>query len=133
MAELSASVPVLYFGNDNIGAAANSVFLHPGFSSGIATGTAIGLRIRRAGTLANLSVRHNVAIGNGNSVVYTVFVNGVATALTVTLATAAIGNADDDVNRVAVVSGDIITVQATKALALGNGAQNTTATFQFTA
>ena len=78
----------------------------------------------RAGTLRRFFVRHNTATGNGNNVVYTVMVNGVATAITVTLATGAIGQASDLVNTVAVAQGDRVSIRATKAVTIANGAIN---------
>lgn len=75
----------------------------------------------RAGTLRNLFVRHGAAVGNGNSVVYTVRKNGVDTILTCTLATNAIGQASDTLHTVLVAQGDRITLKATKAVAIGSG------------
>jgi len=54
-------------------------------------------------------------------VVYTVFVNGIATALTVTLATGAVGQTSDLVNGVTITQGSRISIQAVKALAIGSG------------
>jgi hypothetical protein len=63
-----------------------------------------------------------VANGNGNNVVYTVFKNGAATAMTVTLATGAVGIASDITNTVAVLFGDLISIRAVKGTSIGNGA-----------
>jgi hypothetical protein len=112
---------VLTWGNDTLLAAADTRFLTPGRG-----GTAVTIDINqipapRAGVLKNFFVRHNSAGGNGNSVVYTVFVNGVATAITVTLVTGAVGQASDTVNTVVVAQGDRISIQATKAVGIGDG------------
>ncbi len=85
----------------------------------------------RAGTLANLLVRHQTAGGNGNAVTYRVRVNGVDTAMTVTVPTGAIGQVLDAVNSVAVVLGDVVTLKATKPLAVGGGSVRPTASMEF--
>jgi hypothetical protein len=71
--------------------------------------------------MKNLRVRHNSSNGNGNSVVYTLRVNGALTALTATRATGAIGEASDLVNTIAIASNDLIEMVASKAVALGSG------------
>jgi len=121
MANASASVPTLLFGNDNIGAAAGAVILHPGYSSVTANASIFSFPSPRSGTLESLFVRHNLANGNGNLVVYTVLVNGVLTTITVTLATGAIGQISDLIHIAPILRGDLITIQASKALALGSG------------
>jgi hypothetical protein len=83
--------------------------------------------------LRNLFVRHNRAVGNGNSVVYTVMLNGVATLLTVTLATGAAGQVSDLVNTVVVAQGDRLGFQLSKAAALGNGGLDVQADMEFAA
>jgi hypothetical protein len=72
-----------------------------------------------------------VAVGNGNSVVYTVRINGVNTALTVTLATNVVVQASDLTHTAAVAQGDLITLQAVKAASIGNGAILPSATMEF--
>jgi divalent metal cation (Fe/Co/Zn/Cd) transporter len=52
-------------------------------------------------------------------VVYTVLKNGIATAITVSLAANAVAQASDLVNTVAVVLGDRISLRAAKALGIG--------------
>jgi hypothetical protein len=66
-------------------------------------------------------VQHNAAAGNGANVVYTVWLNGAPTAMTVTLATGAIGQGSDLVNTVAVVQGDRVALAATKAATIAGG------------
>ncbi len=120
---------LLQWGNDSVAAAADTRALAPGFSRNIADtigglpggGTEGLYRASRAGTLRNMRVRHNSNVGNGNDVVYTVFVAGVATAITATLASGAIGDASDLVNTAAVAAGDLIQVRASKALSIGAG------------
>jgi len=75
--------------------------------------------------------RHNTNNGNGNNVVYTMFVNGVAAALTVTLATMAIGQASDLVNTVAIAQGDRVNITLVKAATISNGNLQTIITVEF--
>jgi hypothetical protein len=74
-----------------------------------------------AGTIRNLYVRHNAAGGTGPVVNYFVLINGVVSALTVTLATGAVGQASNTVNILAVNAGDRIELQAVKPAAIGGG------------
>ena len=67
--------------------------------------------ILRNGVLRNLVVTSKAAPGAGQTFIYTVRVNGVATALTVTLSGAAAVNGSDLVNSVRVVVGDRVSVQ----------------------
>lgn len=113
---------ILTWGVESIGGAADARYLPPGHDMGTAmlTNTA-QMAVSRAGTLRNLFVHHNTANGNGQNVVYTVMVNGVATAITATLATGAIGIASDVANTVAVADTDVISIQANKPNAIGAG------------
>jgi hypothetical protein len=118
---ISGDSALLFFGAATIAAAADTRFIPPGrIDSGVAaTVDVYQLPVPRAGTVKSLVVRHNSPPGNGNPVVYTVMKNGVATLLTATLATGAVGQASDLVNTVAVVLGDRISLRATKALGIG--------------
>lgn len=69
----------------------------------------------RAGTIQRMYVIHNLPAGNGNNIVYTVRLNTVATTLAVTLASNASTNSNL-VNSFAVVAGDQIDIEVTKAL-----------------
>lgn len=118
----------LFFGAIDIGAAADSQFLRPGFGATSSPTDDFQMPIPFVGasSVRCLFVRHNLANGNGENVVYTVFVNGVATALTVTLRAGVVGQVSDMVNSVAVVQGDRVSVQATKPLAIGAGTMSVT-------
>lgn len=119
---------VVAFGNSSISAGADTRFIDTWYNQATAPTVATSNFVSpRAGTLKNLFVRHNVAIGNGNSVIYTVLINGVASGVTVTLATGAAGQASDLVNTVAVAQGNLVSLRAVKALAIGNGSQEVTA------
>jgi hypothetical protein len=130
---------IFTWGNDNVSAAVNTTSLNPGSSRNTASvvgsqpggGTENQFRAPRAGTFQKMRVRHNSNAGNGNSVVYELFVNNAASGLTATLASGAIGDASDLVNTVAVVAGDIIDMRAAKALALGSGAVSAMVSTEF--
>lgn len=112
----------MVFGNGAIAATADVRFITPGFTAATAALTSsASFALPKTGSLRNLTARHTAANGNGNSVVYDVLINGVATGLQVTLATGAIGSVIDAVNTFAVVAGDFIEITATKALAIGSG------------
>jgi hypothetical protein len=113
---------MLIWGVDNVGSASDTRFIPPGRANGLATTSSVyQFAMARAGTLRNLYVRHNSAGGNGNNVVYTVMVNGVATLITATKATGAIGTVSDLVNGFAAAQGDLVAIRATKAVAVGGG------------
>lgn len=111
------------WGADDVGAAAESRFLTPGHgpAASLTDDFQVPVPFVGASSVRCLFVRHNLANGNGNNVDYTVFVNGVATAITVSLATGAVGQGSDMVNAVAIVQGDRVSIQATKALAIASG------------
>jgi hypothetical protein len=124
----------LTWGDGNLGSSADTRLLHPSYNA-LSTATTVGNAVEwvapRGGTLRNMFVRHNTANGNGTNVVYTVFVNGVATAITVTLATGAIGQASDLVNSVVIVQGDVVNITAVKAVSIANGNLQSIAVMEF--
>jgi hypothetical protein len=65
--------------------------------------------INRPGTLRNLRVRR-LSFGTGLAATVTVFVNGAATAITVSLA-AGVDTGGDTANSVAVVAGDFVEIE----------------------
>ena len=116
---------VLTWGNLSIAAAVDTRFLDAGYDDTTASTTIREYAIPRAGTLRNLFIRQNLAPGgtNANLVVYTVRINGVNTALTVSrAANAGIGQSSNIVTTVAVVQGDRIALPASKAVNIGSGA-----------
>jgi hypothetical protein len=122
---------VSMWGNGSVAATTTTRFLSAGFDSALASTTEIPVPIATAGVLRNLYVRHNVAVGNGNAIVYTVMVNGVATALTLSLVTGAVGQASDLANTVAVVAGDRVSIRVTKAASVGTAQTDVTASFEY--
>lgn len=113
--------PVVW-GSGDVVNTVGTVFIPPGWSNQQARATRdYSVTMTRAGIMKNLRVRHNLAVGNGNTVVYTVTKNSVDTTLTATLATGAIGNASDTTHSFTVVAGDLIDIKAVKGTALGSG------------
>jgi len=116
------SSAMITWGAFSIAASADTRVLPVGYDPGtVSTLSPRGHRAPRGGIYRHLFVQHNQALGNGASVAYTLRVNGVNTALTVSLATGAIGSASNLVTDVVVAQGDFIEMIATKAVAIGNG------------
>lgn len=112
-ASLSSAI---LFGNSDIGGAAGTHFLNPGgFSPTTATTTTLEFPIPRSGSLKSLRIHVGTpGTGLATSLVYTLLVNGVATALSVTMLTTDM-DGSDLVNIVAVAAGDLISLRVTKA------------------
>jgi hypothetical protein len=82
--------------------------------TGLASTTDIyRIRVTRAGTLQNLVVMQNTPSTASGTVTYTVNVNGVSSALTVTIA-GNVTTGQDFVHTVSVNQGDQLTLQVTK-------------------
>ena len=92
--------------------AAGTRYLYPGTNAESAN--EVQLRMRRSGILHRLSLHSRVAPGAGKSDVFTVRKNGVATALTVTLANANV-NAEITTVSVSFNAGDLLSVEAVTA------------------
>ena len=121
---------VVLFGDNGVTATTTTRYLSPGVSGGNALTSAISLVVPRDGTLQNLYIRHNFTNGNGNAIVYTVRINGVGSALTVSLAsTTAVGS--DLVNTVFVNQGDTVDIEVTKAIVIGNSPGRIVASMEF--
>jgi hypothetical protein len=125
----TVSIPLaalLVWGADDITPDADTRFLAPGSiaTAGTTDTRRIPIAFQGASSLRCLYVRHNLAAGNGATVVYTVLVNGAPTALKVELATGAVGQVFDnsDGHAVAVAAGDVVSIQAVKSGAIGSGA-----------
>jgi hypothetical protein len=105
---------ILTFGDSSLAAGADTRFLDPSYQAGGTAGIVIVEQcVTRAGTLKNLVVRVQTGGGLGNTT-YTVMVNGVATAITVTVANPTPGQQIDIVNSVAVLQGDRVAIRAVK-------------------
>jgi hypothetical protein len=127
---VSGAVAVLIWGAADLGAGADTRFLSPGFSATASTTNILQIPIPFDATLRSFFVRHNASNGDGDSVVYTVLVNGVATQITATLITGAIGQASDVAHSVEVRAGDTVSIAAIKPLDITDGAVSVTVTLE---
>lgn len=122
---------ILLWGANSVSAGADTRYFEPGYDSGT-LGTAVWeMVVPKTGTLFNLFARHNQAVGNGLPVDYTIVVNGVATALTVSLITNAIGQAGNTGVLVGVSEGDRLAMIAVKVAGIGSGVQRTQVSCSF--
>ncbi len=111
---------VLTFGAEEIGATTTTKYLYPNFSKEIASTSRRAWPCPREGFLTNLHIYHEIPAGNDNSIVYTVRVNAVSSALAVTLGSNTSQGANVLVtNFVPVSQGDLIDIQVTKAADVG--------------
>lgn len=104
-------------------------YLVPGFSTGTAPTSPVVMSVPFAGVVRNLFVRHQTPAGNGNAIVYTVRINGVASALAVSLASTS-ASGSDTVDSPAVVAGDYVDIIVTKAASIASSPTNCVATFE---
>jgi len=129
---LGAATAVLAWGNASVAASTATRYLSPWWEDSTAPLAPLQWRVPRAGTLRNMRVRHNSLVGNGNAIVYTLRVNGVATLLAVSLASTA-ADGSDLVDSVVVAAGDLIDIEVTKALSIGAGGVDVAASMEFAA
>ena len=108
---------VLFWGAATVATTAVTRFLPPGYIAAVAPTTTVILSCPRAGVLRNLFVRYRVASVGATPVVYTVLLNGVATALLVSMPAATLSGSDL-VNTVTVAQGDTLEIRVTKAAAI---------------
>ena len=126
------SKAALVFGAGSLTSTVTDRFLYPGFDAAVATTLVASIRAPYAGVLRNLYVRHTAAGAGGTGIVYTVRVNGVASALSVTLAAAA-NDGNNLVAAVNVAAGASIDVLVGKNSALGSTPQGVLASFEYEA
>ncbi len=109
---------VLFFGADSAGTTTTTRYLYPGYALSLAsTNDIYRINAPKAGTLKNLSIRSNTPSTSPLTITYTVMVNGVASSLSVSMA-ANVNSGSNNVNTVAINSGDNITIRITKALSI---------------
>lgn len=125
----SAGSAQLLWGDNSVGSTTTTRYLTPGYDDGLAETISAQVVAVRPGTLRSLRVRHNVPRGNGNAIVYTVRINGVATAISASIPSTSL-NGSDAVSTVAVATGDRIDIEVTKAAGVGNSPNNITATVE---
>jgi hypothetical protein len=103
------------FGTQQVNTGTTGLF--PFFSTSAATvaiASATGVEAEFAGNLKTMYVTHGATAG-ADTLVYTVMVNGVASALTVSLSSGSNGPASSLVTTVAVLAGDKLTLRVTGA------------------
>jgi len=105
---------VVHWGNSLVSTTTTTRYLTPGYEAAIAPTTVVQWRVPFSGVIKNLRVQHNTPAGNGNVIVYTVRINGVASTLTVSLASTA-SNGSDTANSAVVAAGDLVDIAITKA------------------
>jgi hypothetical protein len=127
-----AATAIVTWGVGSVSASTATRYLLPSWDAGMAPLNPVAWRSPRGGTLRNFRVRHNSPAGNGGIVVYTVRVNGVATTVTVPLASNA-SDGSDLLNSVVVAAGDLIDVRVTKAADIASGTLAVTASAEMAA
>lgn len=121
---------MLGFGAAGVSTTTTTRYLYPWHEDSTATTAPVQMNAPRAGTLQNFRVRHGTPAGNGNNVVYTVRVNGAASALVVTLASTTAAGSDLS-HAVQVAAGDLIDIEVTKGTAIGTSPTDITSTLEF--
>lgn len=124
--------PPIMWGNGSVFATTTDRFLSPWYSDIGAPTAAIQWRVPRAGIFRNMRVRQNITAGNGNDIVYTLRVGGVASTLTVTVASTD-ADGTDLVNTVTVAAGDLVDIIVEKALDVGTTPEDITVTMELLA
>jgi len=117
----------LAWGAGTVASSSATRHLHPWYDDTIAETDEVGFRVPRAGTIRNLHLRHQTPAGNGGTITYTLLVNGVASSVTVGLASTGT-NAADVANSVMVSAGDFVSIRVTKAASIAASPRNITAT-----
>jgi hypothetical protein len=110
---------VLTWGNNSVSSTTTTRYMTPGFEDGLATTAAIQFRVPFASKARKLRVRQNSPAGNGNNIVYTLRVNGAASALAATIASTGT-DANDLTNEITLAAGDYIDIEVTKASSVGS-------------
>lgn len=126
----TAKDPMLGWGNSGVSGTTTTRYLTPFFDDSLAKTSPTQFRVTRAGTIRKLRIRHNSPAGNGNNIVYTLRVEGVATALSVTMASTDT-DGSDLVNSVAVNAGDRLDIEVTKGASVGISPSDITAVVEF--
>lgn len=122
----------LSWGNDSVAATTTTRYLTPCYEAETARTGPVQFKVTRAGTLKNMRVHANTTAGNGNAIVYTLRVNGVASTLTVSLASTT-ADGSDLTHSVVVAAGDSVDIEVTKAASVATSPSDITVTMEFAA
>jgi hypothetical protein len=114
----NGAASLLSWASLNYGNSTSARYLHSDFQNAAADANEIVSQgvVTGAGTLRNLFVGGDTALGGGNSVTYTMRINGVDTALTATLTTG-VQLGSDTTHSVSAVAGDAVAIQTVTATA----------------
>lgn len=123
------------WGSEDVGTSTTTRYLDPGYSDHLARSSlTAGPRWQapRAGTLQSLYVNIGAVSTDTDPVVYTVLVNGVAPAGTLTVSiNGNVATGTDLINSVVVAAGDFVDVQVSKALSVSPAINEIIATMEF--
>ena len=126
-----AGIPAtLSWGSNSVAASTVTKYLDPWFDDGAAPTTPIAWVAPRDGSIFGLHLIHNQPGGNGGAIVYTLTVNTLPTALSVSLASTgstAVNNADT----IGIAAGDVMAIEVTKAATIGSSPNNIVLTANF--
>lgn len=125
-----ATGSVLLHGALQVAATTITRFLWPSYENTLAPTISVQYPIPRSGTIRNLRVLHGIPAGAGGLIVYTLRVNSISTALSVSMPSTDILG-EDLVDAIPVNAGDFIDIIVTKAVAIGASPINITATMEF--
>jgi hypothetical protein len=118
MAGSGSRESVLLWGASSVAALTADRYLLPGSGAAPASATLIQVTMPASGILHDMRVLHNSPAGNGQNLVYTLRVNGVASGLAVTLASTSSAGSDLT-NRISVQAGDVVDVKVTRSVSIG--------------
>lgn len=118
--------PILMFGSNNINTSTSTRQMLPWNDTGSAPSTSVPrpIVITRDGTLQNLFIAPKQAGSGSVLLTYTVHVNGSPTALIVTMLNDSAVVAFNIVDTVAVLQGDLVTLEVDKAASIGSSPTN---------
>ncbi len=122
----------LTWGNGSVSATTTTRYLSPGYDSSVAPTSVIQWAVDAPGSLSQMRVKHNGAGGNANTIVYTLRKNGVATAVTVTVAANSTTVVADTTNSVTVALGDLLDIEVTKGASVGTSPADVMLSLLFT-
>lgn len=125
-----SATAVLGFGAGDVGSSTRVRYLHSWNSDQLSQVQESGFYAPRDGTLKNLFVRHKNPSGNGNSIIYTVRVASVDSALLIAVPSN-VSTGFNISDSVAVNKGDLISVKVTKPFSIGTSPNDITVTAEF--
>lgn len=120
----------ILFGASAVQAGTATRYLHPGNSESIAPTSTRVRPAGRSGVIRNMWVSHGVPAGNGNAIIYTLLINGVASALSVSLSSTSALDLSGS-TEVSVNSSDLLSIEVTKAAGVATSPSNITVIMEY--